>query len=92
MYDCFGDVDRVPELLERVEREDDAKAWDELGYRLVLDGLSGTGRWMHETAVRDGQDALADGITYLYGRAERPRCAGVFTIADEYASSNRPVM
>ncbi|MGY1583151.1 hypothetical protein [Streptomyces sp. MN13] len=234
MYDCFGDVDRVPELLERVEREDDAEAWDELGYRLVLehdlvfpasfaalprlvslasrsararglagtimrraagshgcddlltecadtivefrelldrhlrsrpadylaaflhllaverqyhwsavlgdfsddfyqvacphcavevtiaigdfghysairdwhlgdvdrrdlrpasaDGLSGAGRWMHETALRDGQDALADGITYLFGQAECPRCASVFTIADEYDSSNRPVM
>ncbi|MFD7458757.1 MULTISPECIES: hypothetical protein [unclassified Streptomyces] len=47
---------------------------------------------MHETAVRDGQDALADGITYLFGQAKCPRCASVFTIADEYASSNRPVM
>ncbi|WP_437052355.1 hypothetical protein [Streptomyces sp. enrichment culture] len=56
------------------------------------DGLSRTGRWMHETALRDGQDALADGITYPFGQAECPRCASVFTIADEYASSNRPVM
>ncbi|MGW7712400.1 hypothetical protein [Streptomyces sp. NPDC054771] len=38
MYDCYGDVDRVPELLARVEREDDdAEAWDELGYRLILE-------------------------------------------------------
>ncbi|MGW0607436.1 hypothetical protein [Streptomyces sp. NPDC002640] len=39
MRDCFGDVDRVPVLLERVEveAEDDAEAWDELEYRLVLE-------------------------------------------------------
>ncbi|MEV6681640.1 hypothetical protein AB0N09_32925 [Streptomyces erythrochromogenes] len=38
MYDCRGDVHRVPELLERVEDdEDDAEAWDELGFRLVLE-------------------------------------------------------
>ncbi|MEV7035892.1 hypothetical protein AB0N99_37405 [Streptomyces sp. NPDC093272] len=35
MHDCYGDVDRVPTLLERVEFEDDAEAWEELGYRLV---------------------------------------------------------
>lgn len=37
MHDCCGDVDRVPELLERVEREDDSEAWDELGHRLCLE-------------------------------------------------------
>lgn len=37
MYDCQGDVDRVPELLARVERADDAETWDELGHRLVLE-------------------------------------------------------
>ncbi|MFC9281129.1 hypothetical protein [Streptomyces collinus] len=37
MHDCYGDVDRVPVLLERVELEDDADAWEELGYRLVLE-------------------------------------------------------
>ena len=31
------DVDRVPALLERVEFADDAQAWEELGYRLVLE-------------------------------------------------------
>lgn len=56
------------------------------------EGLSSTGRWMHETAVRDAEAALADGIAHLFGQAECPRCASVFTIADEYASSNRPVM
>jgi hypothetical protein len=33
--DCYFETDRVPELLERVEREDDTEAWKELGYRLV---------------------------------------------------------
>ncbi|MER5778455.1 hypothetical protein ABT144_30080 [Streptomyces sp. NPDC002039] len=37
MYDWHSDVDRVPELLALVEREDDAEAWTELGYRLVLE-------------------------------------------------------
>lgn len=234
MYDCYGDVDRVPELLARAEREDDAAAWDELGYRLILErdlvfpasfaalprlvhlasgstrarglagaivrcaagshgcddllagctkaiaefrglldrhlrsrpddyltsfrhliaaeghyhwsavlgdfsddfyqvacphcavevtiaiggygrysairdwnlgdvdrrdlrpacpeGLSGAGRWMHETVVRDGQVVLADGIAHLFGQAECPRCASVFNIADEYESSHRPLM
>ncbi|MFD8725012.1 hypothetical protein ACFV2H_45490 [Streptomyces sp. NPDC059629] len=213
MHDCYGDVDRVPALLERVDLEDNAEAWEELGYRLVLEHdlvfpvssaalpglvrlasrsararvladaiaefrklldrhlqsrpvdyfaayldvlaakeeyhwsavlgdftddfyhlacphcavevtiaigdhgrysairdwnlgdvdrrglrpasfeeLSGTGRWMHETAVRDGHEALADGIAHLFGKAECPHCASVFNIADEYTSANRPVL
>lgn len=54
--------------------------------------LNGTGRWTHATAVRDGQDALADGIVHLFGRAECPRCASVFGVAEEYAAAHRPVM
>ncbi|MEE1752774.1 hypothetical protein [Streptomyces sp. SP18CS02] len=54
--------------------------------------LHGTGRWMHEIAVRDGQDVLANGISYLFGKAECPHCASVFNVADEYTSANRPVM
>lgn len=54
--------------------------------------LTGTGRWMHRTAVRDGQDALADGIAHLFGKAECPGCASVFGIADEYTAANRPVL
>ncbi|MGJ3560703.1 hypothetical protein ACR6C2_28890 [Streptomyces sp. INA 01156] len=233
MYDSYGDVDRVPELLARAEREDDAAAWDELGYRLNLESdlvfppvsprcrvwcvwrrktpgawaggaiircgagdhgcdellagcaeaitefrglldrhlrsrpddyltafrdliaaeghyhwsavlgdfsddfyevacphcavavtiaiggygrysairdwnlgdvdrrdlkpalseiISGTGRRMHEIAVRDGQSRLADGIAHLYGQAECPRCASVFIIADEYESAHRPLV
>ncbi|MFD0222932.1 hypothetical protein ACWGPD_28965 [Streptomyces hirsutus] len=47
---------------------------------------------MHETAVRDGHEALADGIAHIFGQAECPRCASVFNIADEYTSANRPVL
>ncbi|MGW4446788.1 hypothetical protein [Streptomyces sp. NPDC004682] len=54
--------------------------------------LRGIGRWMHETAVRDGQHALADGIAHLFGNAECPCCASVFNVADEYAAANRPVL
>ncbi|AXG78317.1 hypothetical protein DVK44_12015 [Streptomyces paludis] len=54
--------------------------------------LSGTGRWMHRIAVRDGEDVLADGILHLFGKAECPRCMSVFTIADEYASANLPAL
>ncbi|MFE3927599.1 hypothetical protein [Streptomyces sp. YIM B13508] len=54
--------------------------------------LSGVGRRMHETAVRDGQGSLADGIAHLFGHAECPHCASVFNVAEEYTSANRPVM
>ncbi|MGZ9928629.1 hypothetical protein ACXNSR_01925 [Streptomyces sp. NC-S4] len=37
MYDCRGGVHRVPELLDRVERDNDAEAWDELGHLLLLE-------------------------------------------------------
>ncbi|OEJ96486.1 hypothetical protein J116_020540 [Streptomyces thermolilacinus SPC6] len=56
------------------------------------EGLAGAGRWMYATAVRDGHGALADGIVQLFGRAECPRCASVFGVADEYAAAHRPVM
>lgn len=234
MHDCYGDVDRVPALLERVEVEDDAETWEELGYRLILEHdlvfpasfaalsrlirlastsaparglagailrraaghhgcddlladcadeiaefrklldrhlqsqpvdyltvfrdslaameeyhwsavlgdftddfyhlacpncavevtiaigdhgrysairdwnlgdvarrglrpasseeLSGVGRWMYETAVRDGHEPLANGIAHLFGKAECPHCASVFNIADEYTSANRPIL
>ncbi|MEV7556921.1 hypothetical protein [Streptomyces sp. NPDC089795] len=54
--------------------------------------LRGIGRRMHGRAVRDDEVGLADGIAHLFGRAECPRCASVFGIAQEYASAHRPVM
>ncbi|WP_188309913.1 hypothetical protein [Streptomyces sp. CBMA123] len=56
----------------------------------VAEALTGTGRWMHRIAVRDGQEALADGIAHLFGEAQCPLCASVFNIADEYTHANRP--
>lgn len=58
----------------------------------VAEELNGTGRWMHQIAVRDGQEVFAIGIAHLFGKAECPNCASVFSIADEYTSANRPVM
>lgn len=37
MYDWHSDVDRVPELLDRVERGDGGEVWTELGHRLILE-------------------------------------------------------
>lgn len=54
--------------------------------------LSGVGRWMYEIAVRDGEAVLAEGISHLFGKAECPSCASVFTIADEYEAANCPVL
>ncbi|MFD9240798.1 hypothetical protein ACFV0D_02440 [Streptomyces sp. NPDC059556] len=54
--------------------------------------LSGVGLWMYDIAVRDEQEALAEGICHLFGKAECPRCASVFTLADEYAAANCPVL
>ncbi|MFF4896501.1 hypothetical protein [Streptomyces sp. NPDC001068] len=47
---------------------------------------------MHRITVRDGQEVLANGIAYLFGRAECPGCGSVFDSADEYTSANRPVL
>ncbi|MFF4274114.1 hypothetical protein [Streptomyces sp. NPDC001536] len=58
----------------------------------AAEDLTGTSRWMHQIAVRDGQEVLADGIAHLFGKAECPRCASVFSVADEYTSANRPVL
>ena len=52
--------------------------------------LIGTGRMLHESAVRDGQKRLAWGLTHLFGRAECPGCGSVFGIADEYAAAHAP--
>ncbi|MGF1432575.1 hypothetical protein [Kitasatospora sp. LaBMicrA B282] len=48
------------------------------------------GRWMHATAVRDGELRLAEGIRHLFGRAECPGCASVFGIAEAYTIANLP--
>ncbi|WP_317447322.1 hypothetical protein [Streptomyces collinus] len=47
---------------------------------------------MHRITVRDGQEELSNGISHLFGTAECPACAGVFSVADEYTAANRPLM
>lgn len=43
---------------------------------------------MYEIADRDEQHRLAEGLTYLFGQAECPRCANEFAIAEAYAAAN----
>ncbi|MEV5596488.1 hypothetical protein [Streptomyces sp. NPDC052496] len=52
--------------------------------------LRDPGRWMHATAVRDGQRRLAEGIRHVFGRAECPACGSVFSIAEAYTDANLP--
>ncbi|MEV0192215.1 hypothetical protein AB0I39_27235 [Kitasatospora purpeofusca] len=52
--------------------------------------LTGTGRMLHELALRDGRQQLAQGLTHLFGRAECPECGSVFGIADEYEAASAP--
>ncbi|MFF8512990.1 hypothetical protein ACF064_33450 [Streptomyces sp. NPDC015492] len=52
-----------------------------------LDGLAA---WMHETACALGFAQLAEGLTWLFGRAECPQCASTFVIGDQYAAENEP--
>ncbi|KJS53703.1 hypothetical protein VM98_23680 [Streptomyces rubellomurinus subsp. indigoferus] len=56
----------------------------------AAEDLTGTGRWMHRMALRDRQQALADGIAHLFGDAQCPTCASTFNIANEYTHANRP--
>lgn len=55
-----------------------------------VEELPDPGRWMHATAVRDRQQRIAEGIRYLFGRAECPTCASVFSVAESYTSANLP--
>ncbi|MGW4723751.1 hypothetical protein [Streptomyces sp. NPDC004291] len=52
--------------------------------------LDGVAAWMHETARALGLTDLAEGITWLFGRAECPDCASTFVIGDRYAAENDP--
>lgn len=52
--------------------------------------LRDPGRWMHATAVRDGQQRLAEGIRHVFGCAECPACASVLNIAEAHTTANLP--
>ncbi|WP_406271773.1 hypothetical protein OHT93_21695 [Streptomyces sp. NBC_00191] len=55
-----------------------------------VDELHGAGREIYDTAIRDGQNTLAEGITFLFGCAECGGCGSVFNVAGEYAAANSP--
>ncbi len=56
----------------------------------LAEELRDPGRWMHATAGRDGQQRLAEGIRYVFGRAECPACASVFNVAEAHTTANLP--
>ncbi|MFJ8691808.1 hypothetical protein [Streptomyces roseolilacinus] len=70
--------------------------WDEGDVRrrslnpALADQLGGLGKRMYATARALGLALLAEGLTYLFGRAERPDCASTFIVADQYAAGNEP--
>ncbi|MFD8978928.1 hypothetical protein [Streptomyces sp. NPDC059564] len=66
-YDCRFGADRVPKLLEQLERESDAEAWKELGYRLVLE---------HDLVCPAGFAALPRLVRLASGNADARRLAG----------------
>ena len=52
--------------------------------------LTGVRRWMHDTAVAGGDMTLADGLTYLFGRARCGACGSTFDLADWFEAENSP--
>ncbi|MFG2045127.1 hypothetical protein [Dactylosporangium sp. NPDC048998] len=52
--------------------------------------LTGIGRWMHDTASADGVTTLAEGLTYLFGRASCSICGSVFNVAEWLEAENSP--
>lgn len=44
--------------------------------------LTGIGRWVHGIATMGGDTTLADGFTYLFGRAACSMCGSRFNLAD----------
>nr|BFE58897.1 hypothetical protein GCM10020063_034230 [Dactylosporangium thailandense] len=52
--------------------------------------LTGIGRWMYDTADAAGETVLADGLTYLFGRATCSTCGSVFNVAEWLEAENGP--
>jgi hypothetical protein len=52
--------------------------------------LAGIRRWMHDTAIAGGDATLADGLTYLFGRAGCGMCGSTFNLADWLEAENSP--
>ncbi|MEO3930656.1 hypothetical protein ABGB07_43435 [Micromonosporaceae bacterium B7E4] len=53
-------------------------------------GLTGIGRWAHGIAAAGGDTTLADGLTYLFGRATWSMCGSKFDLADWLEAENSP--
>lgn len=51
------------------------------------DLLSEPGEWLREQAQTAGQTAVAEQLSYLFGRGQCPRCAVEFSIAEAVAHS-----
>ncbi|GAA3455661.1 hypothetical protein [Dactylosporangium matsuzakiense] len=49
--------------------------------------LTGIGRWMYDAA---GETVLADGLTYLFGRATCSICGSAFNVAEWLEAENSP--
>lgn len=84
---AIGDYGRYSAIRDWFEGDIDRRALRPA----TAEGLANPGRWMHATAVRDGQLQLAEGIRHLFGCAECPRCASVFNIAEAYTIANLPL-
>ncbi|MEJ3745752.1 hypothetical protein WEI85_20970 [Actinomycetes bacterium KLBMP 9797] len=54
------------------------------------EGLTGIGRWVHGIATTGGATALADGLTYLFGRATCGMCGSRFDLADWLEAEHSP--
>lgn len=52
--------------------------------------MTGIGRWMHDTATMGGDTLLADGLTYLFGKATCSACGSTFDLADRFEAENGP--
>ncbi|RAK26236.1 hypothetical protein B0I29_12886 [Actinoplanes lutulentus] len=54
------------------------------------DELTGTSRWMHDAAAAGGDMLLAEGLTYLFGKATCCLCGSTFNLADWLEAENSP--
>ncbi|MBF9131150.1 hypothetical protein I0C86_19610 [Plantactinospora sp. S1510] len=52
--------------------------------------LTGIGGWAHGVATAGGDTTLADGLTYLFGRATCSMCGSRFDLADWLEAENSP--
>ncbi|MFF3688673.1 hypothetical protein [Streptomyces sp. NPDC002187] len=75
-YGCFASAG------DHVTEEDPAKA---ALYPADPAGLTGVARRLHTMARESGQQKVAEGLTYLFGRATCPECECTFPVAERVA-------